>query len=69
MSALNQQIGGGHYKEFKIQPVEFITKNQVPYIEGCVIKYVMRHRLKNGKQDIEKAIHYLNLLMEMEYSE
>lgn len=69
MSALETQVGGGHYKDMKIQPVEFIHANKIPYIEGCVIKYVCRHRSKNGKQDIEKAIHFLQLLIEQEYSD
>lgn len=69
MKASDTQVGGGHYRELPIQPVEFITKNRIPYIEGCVIKYVCRHRAKNGRQDIEKAIHYLQLLLEQEYPE
>lgn len=69
MSALETQVGGGHYKDMKIQPVEFIHANKIPYIEGCVIKYVCRHRSKNGKQDIEKAIHFLQLLIEQEYKD
>lgn len=52
-----------------IQPIEFIQKNHIPFIEGNVIKYVCRHRSKNGKEDIEKAIHYLELLKELEYGE
>lgn len=68
-SPLKEQVGGGHYAAMKIQPVEFITANKIPFIEGCVIKYVCRHRAKNGKQDIEKAIHFLNLLLELEYPE
>lgn len=65
---LDTQIGGEHYK-MPIQPIEFITKNHIPFIEGNVIKYVCRHRTKNGKQDIQKAIHYLELLLELEYKE
>lgn len=67
MKASEQQIGGNHYKEFAIQPTEFIAKNNIGFIEGNVIKYVCRHKSKNGRQDIEKAIHYLNLLLEYEY--
>lgn len=66
-SALAEQIGGQHYKGMAIQPVEFITANGIPYLEGNVIKYVCRHRDKNGAQDIDKAIHYLRLLREMVY--
>lgn len=69
MSALNTQVGGSHYKDMVIQPVEFCQKNKLTFIESCVIKYVCRHRAKNGRQDIEKAIHFLNLLLEMEYPE
>jgi hypothetical protein len=67
MSAKDTQVGGGHYKDFVIQPFEFITKNRIPYAEANVIKYVCRHRQKNGRQDLEKAIHYLQLLLDSEY--
>ncbi len=65
--ALEIQVGGGHYKDLVIQPVEYIHKNSIPYLEGNVIKYVTRHKSKNGRQDIEKSIHYLNMILEMEY--
>lgn len=68
-SALDMQIGGNHYKTMPIQPVEFCQKNRLPFIESCVVKYVCRHKFKNGKQDIEKAIHFLNVLLELEYPE
>lgn len=68
MKASEQQIGGNHYKEFTIQPTEFIAKNNIGFIEGNVIKYVCRHKAKNGRQDIVKAIHYLQLLLEYEYT-
>ena len=67
MSALNEQVGGGHYKGYKIQPIEFFHANNIPYAEGNIIKYLLRHRDKNGKQDLEKARHYLDLLIELEY--
>ena len=66
-SALDVQPGGSHYKDMKIQPVEFIHANSIPYLEGNVIKYVCRHRNKNGLQDLEKAKHYIELLIELEY--
>ena len=69
MSKLDEQIGGNHYKEMKIQPVEFIYANNIPFIEASVIKYVCRHKNKNGKQDIEKAIHFLQQLIELEYEQ
>lgn len=65
--SLEKQIGGTHYKDYKIQPVEFIHANNIPYLEGNVIKYVMRHRQKNGLQDLEKAKHYIELLIKLEY--
>jgi hypothetical protein len=67
--ATDVQVGGGHYKLLAIQPIEYIHANKVPYLEGNVIKYVTRHKSKNGKEDIEKAIHYLNLILEMEYAD
>lgn len=69
INPIDTQIGGSHYKDMAIQPVEFITKNKIPFIEGSVIKYVCRHRNKNKGEDIKKAIHFLNLLLEIEYNE
>ena len=67
VSALDVQVGGGHYKDMKIQPVEFITKNNIPFLEGNVIKYVCRHGFKNGIEDLKKAKHYIDLAMELYY--
>lgn len=58
-----KQVGGDHYN-FPIQPIEYIVANELGYREGNVIKYVTRHKRKNGKQDIEKAIHYLEMILE-----
>jgi len=69
VSAKETQVGGGHYKDMAIQPVEFIQKNGIPYLEGNVIKYIVRHKKKNGAEDIKKAIHYCQLLLQMEYGE
>lgn len=66
-SALNEQVGGEHYKRFKIQPVEFTHANNIPAIEASVIWYVCRHREKNGAEDLDKAIHFLRILKELEY--
>jgi hypothetical protein len=65
-SALNVQISGDHYKSLKIQPIEYIHANNIPYMEGNVIKYVTRWRDKNGLKDLEKAKHYIDLIIEME---
>ena len=66
ISALDTQVGGGHYKDLKIQPIEFIHANGIPYIEGCVIKYMARWRDKNGIEDLEKAKHFIQLLIYLE---
>jgi hypothetical protein len=67
MKSLQNQVGGDHYKNKAIQPVEFIYKNDLDYIRGNVIKYVTRK--KNGAEDILKAIHYCEMLLELEYGE
>lgn len=69
MSALDKQVAGNHYKGFEIQPVEFIYKNNIPYMEGNAIKYLCRWREKGGIADLEKAKHYIELLIEMESTE
>ena len=66
MEALNKQVGGGHYKGFKIQPVEFCYVNNIPYLEATAIKYLCRWRDKGGIQDLEKAKHFIELLIELE---
>ena len=65
-SALDVQEGGDHYKKMVIQPVEFIHKNNIPFIEGNCIKYLCRWRSKNGVQDLRKVRHYIDLLIELE---
>ena len=69
MNALQTQEGGGHYKKLAIQPVEYIFHNKLEYLEGNVVKYVTRHKDKNGAEDIRKAIHYCQLILEMQYGE
>ena len=68
MNATDKQIGGTHYKQLKIQPTEFIHANNIPFIEGNIIKYVIRHKHKNGLQDLVKAKHYIDLLIQFEYN-
>ena len=69
-SALNVQVGGGHYKDFPIQPVEFAETNNLTFLEGCVIKRLCRHsRGGKGRQDIEKAIHELQLILALHYDQ
>ena len=67
--ALDKQEGGNHYKELVIQPIEYIHANGIPFAEGNVIKYVTRWRSKGGIKDLEKAKHYLEMLIELESDE
>lgn len=66
MSALDKQVAGSHYKTMVIQPVEYIHKNGIGFAEGCAIKYLSRWRVKNGVEDLRKARHFIDLLIEME---
>ena len=65
-SALDVQVAGNHYKKLKIQPVEYIHGNGIPFIEGCIIKYASRWRDKGGIKDLEKIKHFVDLLIELE---
>jgi hypothetical protein len=67
MSALDKQVGGRHYRNYIIQPVEFIHRNGLGFLEGCIVKRLCRHRDKGGAQDLMKALHEIELLLEMEY--
>ena len=62
-----KQIAGSHYRKFKIQPSKFINDNKLLFAEGNAIKYICRHSAKNGKQDLEKAIHYIEMIIERDY--
>jgi hypothetical protein len=61
------QIGGDHYSKMNIQPIDFITQNNLSFIQGNIIKYICRYKDKNGLQDLKKAQHYMNMLLEIEY--
>ena len=65
LKATDKQIGGKHYKEYKIQPIEFIVKNKLSFIQGCVIKYICRFENKNGIEDLEKIKHYCDLQIQL----
>lgn len=66
MSAKDYQIGGSHYKDKGIQPIEYIMANELDFCEGCVVKYISRWRQKNGLDDLLKAKHYIEFLIERE---
>ena len=63
----DKQVGGSHYQNFTIQPAEFVNKNKLLFAEGNAIKYICRHKLKGKQKDIEKAIHYLEMILERDY--
>ena len=64
-----KQVGGKHYKVMKIQPSVFINENKLLFAEGNAIKYICRHALKGKKEDILKAIHYLEMIIERDYND
>ena len=66
--SLEKQVGGKHYAKMKIQPAEFINENKLLFEEGNAIKYICRHSVKGKEQDIRKAIHYLEMILERDYS-
>lgn len=66
-ASLEGQVGGEHYKNLAIQPVEYCYRNNIPAIESSIIRYATRHRDKNKAQDIEKIIHYAKILLQLEY--
>lgn len=69
MTALDNQHGGTHYKDLPIQPAEYIHANAMGYLAGNVVKYISRYKLKGGASDIRKAIHYCELILQLEYND
>lgn len=69
MSALHTQQGGSHYKDLEIQPIEYIHANGLDFFQGNMLKYLTRHKAKNGADDLRKVIHYAQLALEMQYGE
>jgi len=67
--SLNRQVDGDHYRSFKIKPAHFINENELLFAEGNAIKYICRHAKKGKRKDIEKAIHYLEMIIERDYSD
>ena len=65
-TAKDTQVGGDHYKNYEIQPIDYIIANDIPFVEGNIIKYVTRWRDKGGVSDLRKAQHYIQLLIEVE---
>lgn len=65
--ALQRQVGGTHYKDLRFQPIEYIVGNNLGFIEGCIVKYITRYAQKGGAEDLDKVIHYAELLKELKY--
>ena len=65
----DKQHGGSHYQKYKIQPSKFVVENELLYPEGCAIKYIIRHRDKGKKQDLLKAIHFIEMIIERDYGD
>ena len=68
-SSYDKQIGGSHYLKYKIQPSKFVIENKLLFPEGSAIKYICRHSKKDGKQDLLKAIHFIEMIIERDYKE
>ena len=69
LNSFDTQVGGDHYKNMGIQPTEYILANNLPFCEGCIVKYATRWRDKGGLQDLEKIIHYAQILIDNEIEE
>ena len=69
MKPYDKQIGGSHYQKYKIQPSKFVIENKLLYPEGCAIKYIIRHADKGKKQDLLKAIHFIEMIIERDYKD
>jgi len=66
-SAYDRQVGGSHYQNFSIQPSKFVIENRLLFPEGSAIKYICRHSYKGGKEDLLKAIHFIEMIIERDY--
>lgn len=64
-SSLEIQVGGAHYKDMKMQPIELIAQLNLDFFHGNFVKYISRYKNKNGKQDLEKCLHYIQLREEL----
>lgn len=62
--ALSKQVGGGHYKDMPLQPIEYILANELGFCEGNIVKYITRYKAKGGAEDVKKVIHYAQILLE-----
>lgn len=68
-TAKSEQVGGDHYKSLPIQPIEYIYRNGLDFLQGNIVKYATRHKSKGKAEDVRKIIHYARLILEIEYGE
>ena len=68
-SSYDKQIGGSHYLKYKIHPSKFVIENKLLFPEASVIKYIVRHQDKDGKKDLLKAIHFIEMIIERDYKD
>lgn len=66
---LASQVGGDHYAKLAIQPIEYIHRNNLDFLQGNIVKYATRHKDKGGAEDVRKIIHYAKLILKLEYGE
>lgn len=66
---MSKQVGGSHYSKYEIEPIDFINKNNLSYMQGNAIKYIVRYKDKNGLEDLEKAKHYIDMMIIEEYQQ
>jgi hypothetical protein len=69
LKATDKQVGGSHYRDLKIQPTEYIVANKLGWCEGNIVKYITRHQVKGGINDLDKVIHYAELAKQLQYGE
>ena len=66
---LDSQVGGSHYNRYPMQPIEYAMANRLNYCQANAIKYITRYRDKGGREDLEKAIHNIQILIKLEYGD
>lgn len=68
MESLLAQVGGTHYKDMEVQPIEYIVKNKLDFAQGSIVKYISRYRKKGQAEDVKKVIHFAKLILQLEYN-
>lgn len=63
--SLKREVGGSHYKHFAVEPIEFIVSNNLDFVSGCLFKYLLRYKFKNGLEDLSKCLHYCDIALDL----